>query len=328
MATASRPRPTRWRLAPRRFRAAHFVVALVALVVAVSAGCDGGAPAGPPSATSADQPTSVDDVVPDPENSSGTVTVVGAGDIARSPGDGEDTAALIEMIQPDAVLALGDSAYGSGSREEYELNYDPTWGRFRDITRPIPGNHDYRTDGADGYFEYFRGQVNDQPYYAWDAGHWRMYALNCDIDCGRDSAQLRWLEQDRVRYADQPALAYVHEPFFTCSTRHPPLRRLDAIWTLLIETGGQLLLSGHNHAYERFAELDVEGSPTQTGMRQFVVGTGGVTLYPLKSPCADREAGIDDTAGVLRLELGARSYSWEFVGVDGRVRDSGEQALP
>ncbi len=234
-------------------------------------------------------------------------------------------------IRPGAdsvtVLALGDNAYDKGSAEEYADNYDPTWGRFRDITRPIPGNHEYGTDGAAGYFEYFRAQIHDQPYYAWDAGRWRMYALNCDIDCGRGSAQISWLAQDRAEHADQPALAYVHEPFFTCSTRHPPLQRLDDIWTVLSGTGGQLLLSGNNHAYERFAELDVEGGESSTGLRQFVVGTGGVALYPLVSPCANREAQSDDATGVLLLHLEPESYSWEFHSVLGDVLDSGEQSL-
>lgn len=254
------------------------------------------------------------------------VTVAAAGDIARAPEDGRGTADLIEAFGPDAVLALGDNAYSAGSIIQYQENYEPTWGAFKDITRPTPGNHEYRTEEAAGYFEYFREQINDQPYYAWNAGVWRMYSLNCEIDCGRGSEQLDWLKEDLAANADRPALAYVHQPFYTCSTRHAPFNQLDAIWEALEEGSGQLLLSAHNHAYERFAQLDSQGNPSPDGLRQFVVGTGGVKAYPLKSRCANREAQAE-TSGVLTLELRGDSYAWEFIDISGEVLDSGEQPI-
>ena len=256
-----------------------------------------------------------------------TVSVAAAGDIARNPGNGRGTADLIGGMRPDAVLALGDLAYQDGSAAEFRENYEPTWGAFKAITRPIPGNHEYGTKDATGYFDYFRSQIGGRPYYAWDAGRWRMYALNCDIECGSDSPQLAWLREDLARHRGTPALAYVHEPLYTCSTRHPPARRVDDIWKTLQEAGGQLLLSGNNHAYERFAALDAKGAPSPNGMRQFVVGTGGVSLYPLVNPCEHREAQVDSAMGVLQLELRADAYSWRFVAVDGRVLDEGSQAV-
>jgi 3',5'-cyclic AMP phosphodiesterase CpdA len=257
-----------------------------------------------------------------------TVRVAAAGDIARRPDDGEPTADLIRALGPDAVLALGDTAYDDGSPEEFAENYHPTWGAFRAITRPIPGNHEYRTPEAAGYFEYFRRQIGDRAYYAWDAGPWRMYALNCEIDCGRSSEQVDWLTEDLARNDDKPALAYVHSPLYTCSTRHPPARRLDDIWKALLAGGGELVLSGDNHAYERFAPQDERGRPVAGGMRQFVVGTGGAPQYPLRDRCANREAENDRTDGVLLLDLEADRYAWQFVAVGGAVLDSGSQPLP
>ena len=256
-----------------------------------------------------------------------TVSIAAAGDIARSPEQAEGTARLIEGMRPDAVLALGDLAYQNGSPADFRDNYEPTWGSFRDITRPVPGNHEYKTPEAAGYFDYFQSQIGERPYYAWDAGRWRMYALNCDVDCGRDSPQLAWLREDLAQHPGVPALAYVHEPLYTCSTRHPPTKRLDDIWNTLQEADGQIMLSAHNHAYERFGLLDAKGVPSPEGLRSFVVGTGGVSLYPLVTPCPNREAQIDGTFGVLRLELRAESFGWQFVAVDGRVLDAGEQAF-
>ena len=116
------------------------------------------------------------------------------------------TSDLILALNPDAVLALGDIQYGSG-RRAYALSYNPTWGRFKGITWPAPGNHDfYRSAGAD-YFEYFGPAVGEfhNAYYSFDVGAWHLVSLNsnydhCDeitgVDCGDAAVQLRWLRQD------------------------------------------------------------------------------------------------------------------------------------
>src|SRR5207249_3813098 len=81
-----------------------------------------------------------------------TVTLVGAGDIADC--DAEPTAALLDNI-PGTVFTAGDNAYSDGSAANYAQCYDPSWGRHKTRTRPAPGNHDYHTSGATGYFDYF-----------------------------------------------------------------------------------------------------------------------------------------------------------------------------
>lgn len=269
----------------------------------------------------AESPPVADDVVP---NIAGrTVTVVAAGDIARNAGDGRRTARLIHSIGPDAVLPLGDNAYSDGALADYRRNYDPTWGRFKAITRPIPGNHEYGTPRAAGYFAYFSGQVRGRPYYAWTAGRWRLYALNCEIACGPGSAQLSWLERDLRRHAGRPSLAYVHRPRFTCSTHHPPFAGLNAIWATLQMARGRVVLGGHNHAYERFAKQSAAGRSHTDGLRQFVVGTGGASAYPVAPSCTHRQAAYDDGPGVLVLRLAADHFSWRFVAVGGRVIDRG-----
>ena len=267
---------------------------------------------------------------PGPAGRSATVTpgadaavVVAAGDIATHPRDGIATADLIRGIAPDAVLALGNNVFGKGGRADYDASYEPTWGVFRSTTRPVPGPQEYRTPGAAGYFEYFADQVHGQEYYAWDAGAWRMYALNCEIECGHDSPQGRWLTQDLRRNAGRPVLAYLHQPLFTCSPGHRPAARVDNIWRTLQAGGGQILLAGNNRAYERFSHLDADGHHSYDGLREFVVGTGGAPLQPLAPDCPHRRAQNSTTHGVLELTLGTRAYSWKFLGTDGTVVDAG-----
>ncbi len=252
-----------------------------------------------------------------------SVKVVAAGDIAAGPDSGRGTARLIGSIGPDAVLTLGDNAYSSGTLSEYLRKYDPTWGRFKKITRPVPGNHEYGTAGAAGYLTYFADQVHGREYYAWNAGSWRMYALNCEIDCGSGSRQLSWLKRDLRMHRDRPALAYIHQPLFTCSTKHSPAREVSAVWAALQRRKGRIMLAGHNHAYERFAKQDASGRRDRDGLRQFVVGTGGAAHYPVESSCRNRQVANDDAFGVLVLNLRPDRYTWKFRSVDGRVVDRG-----
>jgi alkaline phosphatase len=270
------------------------------------------------------QPSSAEPAV---REQAASVTVVAAGDIARTPSDGKGTAALMAARRPDAVLPLGDLAYDRGSLRELRTNYGPTWGAFKAITRPVPGNHEYRTPGATGYFRYFRHQIHGAAYYAWNAGAWRMYAVNCEVACGKGSRQLAWLVKDLARHPHRPALAYLHEPRFTCSTHHAPGIDLKPLWRALQRATGQVLLSGHNHAYERFARMTAAGTTSRYGLRQFVVGTGGAERYPLLPSCRHRQAQTDRAFGVLELTLRPRSYDWSFVAVSGRVVDSGTTAV-
>jgi hypothetical protein len=292
---------------------------LLVVVLAASACTGGNLTAG------ADEPTGRSPSSLSVGSRSAAVTVVAAGDIGKSPSSGELTADLVEAAAPDAVLTLGDNAYDSGTLGEYRRNYAPTWGRFKRITRPVPGNHEYGTRDAAGYFAYFRRQVA-RSHSAWNAGAWRMYALNCEIECGEGSVQLAWLERNLRRHQDRPALAYLHRPRYTCS-KHEPFRDLDAIWDALQARSGQLLLSGHNHGYERFARQDSSGRRDPDGVRQLVVGSGGADLYPLSLPCQHRQAAIDDVKGVLVLRLRPDGYRWQFVGVDGVVRDEGRGSV-
>jgi hypothetical protein len=255
------------------------------------------------------------------------VRIAAAGDIASSPTSGAGTASLVQSLDPDVVVTLGDNAYPDGSIEDFRSYYEPTWGAFRDITRPAPGNHEYHTPHAAGYFEYFQDQVQGDRYYAWNAGRWRMYSLNCEIACGKGSAQLAWLKKDLDGIGRRPALGYVHEPPFTCSVRHPPEPKAVRLWRALQAANGRIMLTGHNHGYERFATMRADGTRDATALREFVVGTGGAEFFELRSRCAHRQAQAEGVAGVLDLTLRRHGYSWRFVSVDGDVLDSGDRSI-
>jgi hypothetical protein len=151
---------------------------------------------------------------------------------------------------------------------------------------------------------------------------WHIVVLNSEIDKGARSKQAAWLRIDLAAHPARCILAYWHRPYFT-SGPHPPFTQIAPLVQILYAAGADLILSGHNHQYERFAPQDPDQRPAAAGMRAFVVGTGGGSQYGFASPQANSEVRYHGTPGVLKLTLGRTSYSWEFVLATGRVRDSG-----
>lgn len=222
------------------------------------------------------------------------------------------TASLAQSVNPQFVLTGGDNAYDSGTPREFATKYHPTWGPLKARTRPSPGNHEYKTLGASGYYGYFFGGAV-RPYYAFDLGNrWRGYSLNCEIDCSATSAQLRWLEADLRAHPGVHVLAYLHRPRFS-SGSHGSSTRVTPIWNTLQRFGADLLLTGHDHSYERFAPQSSGGQATPSGIRQFVVGTGGVGMRHFTTTIApNSQRRLRSDFGVLILTLRRGDYSWEF----------------
>jgi 3',5'-cyclic AMP phosphodiesterase CpdA len=262
-----------------------------------------------------------------PDPGSDAEVFVGAGDIASCYDDNDEaTAALLDEID-GTVFTLGDNAYDQGTQIEFAACYDPTWGRHLDRTRPAPGNHDYLTVDAEGYFGYFGEQAGeiDEGYYAFDLGAWHIVALNTNCSeiggCGEGSAQLEWLREDLEADGSPCTLAFMHHPRFS-SAGHGNEADLDAIWAELYGHGVEVVLAGHDHTYERFAPMDPQGNPDpETGIVQFVVGTGGAPLREIETVHPYSEAHNDSTFGVLQLTLEPDAYAWDFVPVEGQSFD-------
>jgi hypothetical protein len=272
--------------------------------------------------------------------------IAAAGDIACAPTDpgyngGNGTADrcrqratsdLLAGAGLAAVLPVGDIQYDSPSAANLAAVYDPTWGRVKSISRPILGNH----DGAGAaYFDYFNGPgAADGPagprgrgYYSFDAGSWHLIALNSNctrVSCGAGSIQERWLRADLAAHPAACTLAYWHHPRYS-SGHDGSHATLSAFWTALHQAGAELVLSGHSHDYERFAPKDGQGKASPTGMRQFVVGTGGAFMTGLgSSRVAGSEVAQNTTFGVLKLTLHPLSYDWRFEPIAGHSwTDSG-----
>jgi acid phosphatase type 7 len=249
--------------------------------------------------------------------------LLAAGDIGKCTDVGERgpylTADLLARRPEATILALGDLAYGHGTAAEFANCYGPTWGRFKDRTRPVPGNHEYKTAGASGYFGYWGPQARPAgtSYYSFDLGGWHLVALDSSVDVSAGSAQARWLRSDLAGSAARCKLAFFHHPRFS-SGKHGDSPEMGAIFEILYDARVSVALAGHDHDYERFAPLDPSGAVEPgRGVRQFVVGTGGAPLRALGTPRAGSEAQDAGTKGVLQLVLRADGYDWAFLPVDG-----------
>ena len=262
-----------------RLAATLLAVATAACVapVASSPSVSPGASAGPTTATSTGQTASP------PSPSAPPATLVGAGDIAscRSSGD-EATAALLAGIE-GTVFTAGDNVYDRGTSREFADCYAPTWGRELARTWPAPGNHDYATRGASGYFRYFGSAASDSKkgWYARDLGAWRIYVLNSNCSaiggCGAGSSEERWLRADLAANPQTCVLAVWHEPRFS-SGQHGSSKVTQALWQALEDGGAEIVVNGHDHDYERFAPQTATGAADPTGIVEYIVGTGGATM--------------------------------------------------
>jgi len=270
--------------------------------------------------------------VPGDPPPAGTEILVGAGDIASCSSNGDELTANVLDGITGTVFTLGDNAYQSGSSTEYTNCYGSSWGRHKARTRPSPGNHEYLTSGAAGYFGYFGSAAGTagQGYYSYNLGEWHIIVLNSNsgcstIGCGAGSPQEQWLRADLAANTKACVLAYWHHPRFNSGLEHGNNTSVGAFWMALYQYGADIVLNGHEHTYERFAPQNPSGQADPNGIREFVVGSGGNGHYSFKTVAEPNSEVRNNTAyGVLKLELSAGSYKWQFVPAAGSsFTDSG-----
>ncbi|MDT7781768.1 MAG: acid phosphatase type 7 [Pseudonocardiales bacterium] len=273
-------------------------------------------------ATTAPQLVVTDGTTPPP----GDPVWVGAGDIADSGSGDTATANLLDNIQ-GTVFTTGDNVYNSGTASEFNSYYQPTWGRHKARTKPSPGNHDYNTSGATGYYNYFGSLAgpSGRGYYSYDIGNWHIVSLNSNVSMSAGGAQEQWLRQDLAASTKPCTAAYWHHPLFTSGANHAPETATRPLFQALYDNNADLVVTGHNHQYERFAPQNPTGGlDNARGIRQFVAGMGGAGAYPFGTIKPNSEARNTGTRGVLKVTLHSNSFDWQFVPEGGKTyTDSG-----
>ena len=272
-----------------------------------------------------------------------TITAAAAGNMACASddprfGDGMGAdgwcrqAAVSELVAGldlDVLFGLGDYQYEEPKSSDYETVYGPSWGRLRDVTRPAIGNQEYKVHEANTFREYFGRRAGpEEGWYAYDIGDWRVIVLNSNCSlaggCEDGSPQIDWLRSELERDRPTCSLAYWHHPRWSSGIGGPD-EGVDDFWRRVAEAGTDLVLTAHDHDYQRFAPLDADGRLDEEGTRSFVVGTGGQAVYPPEGPVGGPAPEIRfEEHGVLLLTLDPSSYRWEFIGLNGTILDRGE----
>ncbi|HEX7248605.1 MAG TPA: IPT/TIG domain-containing protein [Actinomycetota bacterium] len=281
----------------------------------------------------------------------GDPVIAAAGDIACDPASGAFngglgtanrcrqlyTSDLLVANAYEHVLALGDEQYECGGAAAFAASYDPSWGRVKSVTHPVVGNHEYQTSGgtdcgtgAAGYFNYFGAAAGPvgKGWYSFDIGAWHLIALNSNctkVSCIAGGEQEQWLAADLAANPNDCTLAYFHHAVFSAGGTGPQTNeKLLPFWNDLYAAGADLVLTGHDHNYQRLPQLDASGNPDPTnGVREIIVGTGGIALGSPNFPYPGTEFFNTTNFGVLELTLGSGSYSWRFLGEDGVAIDAG-----
>ena len=252
-------------------------------------------------------------------------TLLVAGDVAAcdSPGD-EVTAELLDQLE-GTVVVPGDVVYETGTKEDYAHCYEPSWGRHRNRTRPSIGNHEYLS-GGDAYWDYY-GEAMAGPrqkgWYSFDVGSWQIIVLNSNcvrVGCGPDSEQQQWLQQELIARGPNVCTAVVwHHQRFS-SGNFGSQGGTAPLFQTLYNYNVDLLFVGHEHNYERFAEMSPQGTEDPgRGVRQFVVGTGGRNLIPMRDELVEGSQSRQAEAfGILKVDLDEGGYRWRFVSEPGK----------
>jgi len=238
-------------------------------------------------------------------------TLLAVGDIGSCDGGADELVASLASRLPGTIAILGDIAYPDGSAADFANCFDPAWGPMRSRMRPAPGNHEYQTTDASGYFSYFGAAAGTpgEGWYSYDLGAWHVVVLNSNCEffvrCDEGSPQHAWLVADLAAHPATCTLAYWHHPRYS-SGRHGDDPQTIKLWQALASAGADLVLVGHDHDYERIGRID--------GLRSFVVGTGGRSLYAFERPRgAHTERRVNDSYGLLLLTLRDAGYAWRFV---------------
>ena len=242
--------------------------------------------------------------------------LLAAGDIAGCADFYQDevTAKLVDTL-PGTIALLGDVVYQNGTRWQFRNCYHPSWGRLLSRSRPSPGNHEYRTNEAAPYYEYFGSRAGPigKGYYTYTLGTWRIYSLNSERNFAEQAA---WLKAHLAANKSKCILAYWHKPLYT-SGPVPPTPAVRPLFDALYKAGAEVVLNGHQHSYERFAPQDADSNFKRRGTRQFVVGTGGAQLEDFVTVAKNSLLRYVAGWGVLRMTLSPGMYSWKFVPVLG-----------
>jgi hypothetical protein len=117
----------------------------------------------------------------------------------------------------------------------------------------------------------------------------------------------------------------MHHPRYSSGLEHGSSTVVKPLWEVAYAHHADVVLSGHDHDYERFLPMDPDGHVRAGGIQSFVVGTGGRNLYHLGTRQPGSAYFQARIHGVLAMDLRPGTAHWEFRAIDGKVLDRGDR---
>jgi len=249
-------------------------------------------------------------------STAGAATVWAVGDGADSLTNDDALASRIQSSGPfDKFLYLGD-IYEYGTAEEWANYYDRSFGRFKSISAPTPGNHEWanRASGYDPYWGPLAPQNGGGHYYSFNIAGWHVVSLNSQEDTSPTSAQVAWLRQDLAKYPGTCTIATWHRPRYSAAANLAGDYTLEPLWAELANRSVATLV-GHHHDYQRMVP--------NRGITQLVVGAGGHLFHTVNSADTRLISYNDTQYGALKMDLQYGKMDFQYVLTNGTVRDQG-----
>lgn len=215
----------------------------------------------------------------------------------------------------DRLLYLGD-VYETGTAREFATNYASSWGRFKRVTWPTPGNHEWGNHevGYDRYWGRRAFGAGGAHHYSFNLDGWHVVSLNSEEDTWPGSPQLAWLRRDLSRYGGTCTVAFWHRPRYNAGS-HSDDVDVEPFWRAL-RGRAVAVLNGHDHNYQRFTPV--------RGITQLIAGAGGREPFHEVDGSDRRLAAADDSSlGALRLSLKRSAMTYGYRLLDGSRSDSG-----
>jgi hypothetical protein len=279
-----------------------------------------------------------------PVKGSGSVTFVAFGDSGTGSTAQRQIASRLDNETFDFALHGGDLTYGNSggtgdgthqTLDDWFFSIYHRWLRSRPMF-PAMGNHDSRAGNADGrpYRDMFVLPENGaspafpdhaERYYSFDYGPVHVVVLDTELAfqlpaTDRRAAQLAWLEADLAATPQPWKVAVFHRSPYSAGGEHgSDLEVREAFGPIFEEHGVQLVLSAHEHDYERSVPWRA-GAPAADGVTYVVIGGGGAPLHPAGTAAWTAHSAaayhyVRGTAAECTLTLSA-------IGVDGAAFDS------
>lgn len=244
-------------------------------------------------------------------------------------------ASMVSSWNPDFIITTGDNRYGA-------IGYDMAIGQFYcnflsgvgsgnycirgdhalNAFFPSLGNHDY-TDGygVESYLEYFTlpgsgidssNTSSSERYYDFIRGPVHFFvvdsqqALSSEFD---KTSQMKWLQAQLKASTTLWQVIYFHHPPYSSATHgsYPAMQWPFASW------GADVVVSGHDHTYERISANDIT---------YIVNGLGGRSIYAFNDPVSGSQARYNGDYGAMIVEADKTSMRFKFINLSGHIVDA------